>query len=307
MRHTVLRNSVYGILAVLTLLAVVPPAAAAPAGWLTRIDEAFAQAAAPRDAGPRYILVDLYADWCGWCKVLEREVFADPEFVAWSRDFVLLWVDVEDGGEGSELQARFGAGGLPTTLILDSRQVKVGEVTGFHPTGRYIAALEAEIAAFRDLDRLYDRVRESGDPELQERLAADLHGRGDGARAAALYEALLARPATPDPATAAWLHYQAADAYRLGGDFSGAERHLERSRRWIRELGSPRSGGPRSGVLRSGVPALAEQLDLLSYRIAEDRGDCRAVVASLEHFLAEHPGSAYSRQARHTLKETKCT
>ncbi len=283
--------------AVLALLALLgSPATAAPPGWLTRVDEAVERAAESGEAGPRYILVDLYAEWCGWCRVLERDVFADPEFVAWSRDFVLLWVDVEDGGEGSELQARYGAGSLPTTLILDRRRVKVGEVTGFHPTREYIAALEAEIDAFRGLDRLFDQVRESGDPELQERLAAELHGRGDGRRAAALYEALLARPSTPDPATAAWLHYQAADAYRLGGDFGGAERHLDRSRRWVRELGVPGSG-----------VALAERLDLLSYRIAEDRGDCRAAVASLERFLAEHPGSAYSRQARRTLEETKCT
>ena len=282
------------ILVSLTLLAASPPLAADPSPresrWLTRVDEAIERAAAQ----DRYVLVDLYADWCGWCKVLEEKVFSDPAFLAWARDFVLLRVDVEDGGEGSELQARYGASSLPTTLLLDRHRVKVGAVTGFHPTGRFIAALEAEIDAFRDLVELFDRVRASGDVELQERLAADFHQRGDGRRAAALYEEVLERVRGEG---AAWLHFRAAAARLLGGEPGAAERHLERSRSLAQKLGDG---------------SLVELLDLLSYRIADRRGDCRAVVASLEHFLAEHPRSRHSREARRTLREiqesgdTKC-
>jgi thioredoxin-related protein len=28
---------------------------------------------------PRKIFVDVYTDWCGWCKVMDRETFSDPE------------------------------------------------------------------------------------------------------------------------------------------------------------------------------------------------------------------------------------
>ena len=272
------------------------PASAVPEGagasrWLRSVDQAVERAA----ADGRYILVDLYAEWCGWCRMLEREVFADPEFVAYARDFVLLWVNVEDGGEGSELQARFGATSLPTTLILDPRRVKVGEVAGFHPTGRFIAALEAEIDAYRGLLDLFDKVVRSGDAELQQRLAEDFHQRGDGRRAAALYEQVLERLRGAD---AAWLHYRAADAYRLGGELGAAEPHLERSRALATELGDP---------------PLLERLELLAFHIAQDRGDCAEAVATLERFLAEHPGSAHRGQARRMLQairkgeEMECT
>jgi thioredoxin-related protein len=28
---------------------------------------------------PRKIFVDVYTDWCGWCKVMDRETFSDPD------------------------------------------------------------------------------------------------------------------------------------------------------------------------------------------------------------------------------------
>jgi thioredoxin-related protein len=31
------------------------------------------------DAQPRKIFVDLYTDWCGWCKVMDSKTFEDPK------------------------------------------------------------------------------------------------------------------------------------------------------------------------------------------------------------------------------------
>ena len=141
------------------LLAFAPGAAVAESGsWLTSVDEAFAAA---RD-GDRYVLVDLYAEWCGWCKVLEREVFTSPEFRDFTRDMVLLRVDVDDGGEGSRLQARYKANSLPTTLILDANMVKIGEVKGYAPTPQFIAAVRSEVKEFEAMLEFFDRVK-SGD------------------------------------------------------------------------------------------------------------------------------------------------
>ena len=32
------------------------------------------------DAGARKIVIDVYTDWCGPCKMLDKNTFADPEF-----------------------------------------------------------------------------------------------------------------------------------------------------------------------------------------------------------------------------------
>src|SRR3990172_13240993 len=100
----------------LLLFAICSPLAAhAAASWHQKLAPALSEA----QSSNRLVLVDLYAQWCGWCKRLEREVFATAKFQAAARDFVLLRVDVEDGGEGSRIQARYEAETLPTTLILN--------------------------------------------------------------------------------------------------------------------------------------------------------------------------------------------
>ncbi|CAG5012652.1 Thiol:disulfide interchange protein DsbD [Dyadobacter sp. CECT 9275] len=42
--------------------------------WLT-IEQAYAK----MQLEPRKILIDVYTDWCGWCKVMDRETFKNPK------------------------------------------------------------------------------------------------------------------------------------------------------------------------------------------------------------------------------------
>ena len=44
--------------------------------WLT-IEEAYKK----NDRKPRKIFVDVYTDWCGWCKAMERNTFNNPEVI----------------------------------------------------------------------------------------------------------------------------------------------------------------------------------------------------------------------------------
>ena len=44
--------------------------------WLT-----VAEMQAAYKKNPRPILVDLYTDWCGWCKVMDRETYQNDKVV----------------------------------------------------------------------------------------------------------------------------------------------------------------------------------------------------------------------------------
>lgn len=253
--------------------------------WLTSLDEALERAAA-KDT---YVLVDLYADWCGWCKVLEEQVFTAPQFRDFTRDFVLLRVDVDDGGEGSALQARFGAYSLPTTILMDAKQVKVGSVSGFAPTAAFLQRLSAEIASYQAFLEHYERVRASDDLAALYGLSQDLYTRGDGDRSIVVLRQIL-KHTPPDSPKVAWLHYLMADAYRLGGRFDEAQEALGEARSMTSELKARE---------------LAERLDLLSYRIAHDSRNCDKAKKSLEHFLTEHPKSAFRREVEAALKDLR--
>lgn len=44
--------------------------------WMT-FEEAVQKA--QTDQNPKNIFIDFYTDWCGWCKVMDRKTFADPQ------------------------------------------------------------------------------------------------------------------------------------------------------------------------------------------------------------------------------------
>lgn len=233
----------------------------------------------------KFLLVDLYADWCGWCRRLEQDVFADPQFKAYGNLFAKLKVDVEDGGEGSRLQSRYGASSLPTTLILSSNMVLVEAIRGYAPRDTFISHMKQAIAKYREQEALYDRLLAEADLDVLEPLARTLHQRGDGGRAAHIYrKALSERQQTNQER--AWNLYRLADALRLHGDFEEAQRALKDSR--LRAVDSKDS-------------TLVEACDLLTIQLAQDGGQCDETTLALEAFLETYPKSSHRRNAQRAL------
>ena len=249
--------------------------------WLTTVADAQTRA----KAGQGLILVDLYADWCGWCKKLEKEVFSTNEFQEFTKDMVLLRVDTEDGAEGSQLQAEYSAFALPTLLILDSKMVKIGAVRGFAPTGEYLERMKSEIRSFEELVAGFDRFISSSDPRVLAVLAEEFHKRGEGERSSAAYQRILELEQLTQKQMN-WTRYQLVDALRLTGDFDSARKELEIA---------------RAAALADSDQELVERLDYLSADIALDRGDCQQARTALETFLGEHPQSDLRPQAKRTL------
>lgn len=286
------RSWLLALLLVPTYLLAAAPAAAAGgapaktlAGWHAETEDALAEARSRK----ALVLVDLYADWCGWCKVLEERVFTSPEFERYAQKFVRLRVDTEDGGQGSALQSRFSIESLPMLLILDADKIKVGQVAGYQPTADFIEAIESQIQAWQMLTGHYEQVLASGEGEVLEELAEEFHHRGDGKRAAGLYEKLLKN--AQSGSDVAWLSFMLADAYRLDRRFADAKRVNEQAGAAAAKLADEKE--------------LAEQIDLLHFYIAQDNGDCKGAVSSLERFLASHPASALGQELKQTLKVLK--
>jgi thioredoxin-related protein len=117
--------------------------------WLTDFATAQGQARAEN----RLLLIAFTgSDWCPPCIMLDRQVFAQPEFADYAaKHLVLLQVDFPHGKVQSDAQKaanykladRFGIDGFPTVIVLDSSGKKIGEL-GYMPGGPrpFIAALE---------------------------------------------------------------------------------------------------------------------------------------------------------------------
>ena len=293
-------------LALLTAAWVLPalPAAASPAftgdgatkaetdatpavRWYRQVEPALAEA----ERSGRLVMVDLYAEWCSWCKLLDVE-FNTPHFKRWAQDYVLLQVDVEDGGEGTALQTHLGVSALPTTALMDHEKVRVGELKGFKPAPQLTRALDREVAEYRELRLSLDERGESPDRATRLAAADELRSIHAGSAAAEIYRSVLADAAGMKPAERARVGAALADALLMSGDHAAAQESLATAREAAAEADEETRF--RTQLL----------LDNLALRIYQEMEGCEQA-AELETFLAQRPSSSYAGQVERRLEDLR--
>lgn len=103
------------------------------------------------DIGEKRVMIDMYTDWCGWCKVMDKKTFTDPEVVAYLKEnFVLVKFNAEQkepityqgetydytpmGRKGAnKLAIKMLSGRLayPSFVYLNSKLEKIKSVAGY--------------------------------------------------------------------------------------------------------------------------------------------------------------------------------
>jgi thiol:disulfide interchange protein len=90
----------------------------------------------------KLLMVDLYADWCGPCKMLDRLTFSNADVqAALSRDFVSVKVNIEGSNENRDLAAQFNTEAIPHIIFLDSSGKKLSDIVGFYPADQFLDEL----------------------------------------------------------------------------------------------------------------------------------------------------------------------
>jgi thiol:disulfide interchange protein len=108
--------------------------------WHPSLDDALAEAT-KRDS---LVVVDAYADWCGWCKVLDEKTLSTKQVRAELKSFALCKLDTE---KYPAISKRLRVRGLPTTLVLDKTGKIIASKAGFVPPDVYIAFLKQAVRA----------------------------------------------------------------------------------------------------------------------------------------------------------------
>ncbi|WP_263259274.1 MULTISPECIES: protein-disulfide reductase DsbD [Pseudomonas] len=119
------------------------PAVAARAEVMRSLSDPAALASSLGSGRP--LLVDVYADWCISCKLIEREVFGNPEIQAQLRDFTLIRFDMtQSTREQRQWLEQHGLFGPPAILFYDAsgREQAKARIVGEIDAAGFLARLD---------------------------------------------------------------------------------------------------------------------------------------------------------------------
>lgn len=106
--------------------------------WFKDLDQAVAVAA---KAG-KFVFIDFYTEWCGWCKELKKNVFPSPEFRAMARYFVFVEINAESK---PQLAQSYGVEAYPTCVITDGQGRLVHKIVGYKEKSEFVSEMRRAI------------------------------------------------------------------------------------------------------------------------------------------------------------------
>ncbi len=115
---------------------------AAAINWGYNFDSALRRA----DAEGKPVMVDFSTEWCGWCKVMEKNTFSNSEVNALAAKFVCVKVD---GDKSRDLVRKYNIKGYPTTLFLNEKGVPIERVVGYLPPDRFADKMKAILSRYK--------------------------------------------------------------------------------------------------------------------------------------------------------------
>ena len=98
----------------------------------------------------KYIMVDGFTEWCGWCKVMDKETMIDPKTVEFvNKNFIPVKMDMERG-DGLKISRKYNITSYPTFMF-------------FNPEGEYVYIA----IGYRKPDGFMEELKNSMDKSKQ--------------------------------------------------------------------------------------------------------------------------------------------
>jgi thioredoxin-related protein len=109
--------------------------------------------------GGRMLFVDVYATWCGPCKMMDREVYTDPVVAEYMNShFVNARMDGETD-YGRQYATEQQLEGYPTMYIFDPDGNRINKLVGYIPAVEFLGTLQGLVSQHEQLMRYGDAYR----------------------------------------------------------------------------------------------------------------------------------------------------
>jgi thioredoxin-related protein len=117
----------------------------------------FEEAVKANDFSPKMLFVDVYTDWCGWCKKMDKDTFTDPKVINYiNANFYAVKLNAEDtqrtfnfmGKEYNEAQmaAAMRVRSYPNFVIIDSTLQNITQMPGYREPVPFLEGLTGIVA-----------------------------------------------------------------------------------------------------------------------------------------------------------------
>lgn len=112
----------------------------------------FEEAIAANAQSPKMLLVDVYTDWCGWCKKMDKETFTDPKVIEYiNSNFYAVKMNAENterkfdfmGKEYTEatMAAAMRVRSYPNFVIIEPKLQNIAQLPGYRGPDAFLAGL----------------------------------------------------------------------------------------------------------------------------------------------------------------------
>jgi thiol:disulfide interchange protein len=85
------------------------------------------------------VMIDIYTDWCGWCKKLDKDVYTNAQVVTLAKQFVSIKLNPEKDKKNGKL---FKVEGFPAIIFLDSKGKEINRIGGYLPAEEFLGEMQ---------------------------------------------------------------------------------------------------------------------------------------------------------------------
>lgn len=137
------------------------------------------------------IMIDIYTDWCSWCKELDKNTYANEKVIETAKKIVSVKLNPETSKEGEEIAKKYGVKGYPTILFINADGFVLENVGGYVEGEKFVPYMKNAIEKLSKVNALLS----SKEPSLEK---LDLYMEsGNEEEATKLFNNLLSKKSIP--------------------------------------------------------------------------------------------------------------